>query len=252
MPADQTQFRTALLDPTLPVPVGLTDGAGQPTTKRFAVYRNNVTVALTEALKTAFPVLVSLLGRDSFDQLARLFVRTHPPTSPLMMHYGAHMPAFLSDFPPLSHIKYLSDVARLELALRQSYHAADMDPFDASRLGRLDADRIMASTLTLAPATILIPSVWPLFDIWRYNTQSGAPKPRAMAQPVLITRAEFDPEPHPLTPAQAAWLTKIMDGATLVAAQDSAMAVDPGFDLSALLTLLIQNNAIANFTTPKD
>ncbi|WP_299150436.1 DNA-binding domain-containing protein [uncultured Tateyamaria sp.] len=252
MPTDQTQFRTALLDPTQPVPDGLTDGAGQPTTKRFAVYRNNVTVALTEALKTAFPVLVSLLGRQNFDQLARLFVRAHPPTSPLMIHYGAHMPAFLSGFAPLSHIKYLSDVARLELALRQSYHAADVTPFDGRKLGTFEAHQIVASTLTLAPAATVIPTVWPLFDIWRYTTQSGAPKPRAIAQPILITRVEFDPEPHALTPAQAAWLSHVTGGATLGAAQDSAMAIDPGFDLFTLLTLLIQNNAIANFTTPKD
>ena len=50
MMIDQSQLRAALLDPTQAVPAGLTDGAGMPTQKRFDVYRNNVTVALRDAM----------------------------------------------------------------------------------------------------------------------------------------------------------------------------------------------------------
>ncbi|WP_415403655.1 putative DNA-binding domain-containing protein [Tateyamaria sp. SN3-11] len=252
MPADQSQFRAALLDPDHPVPPGLTNGSGQPTTKRFNVYRNNVTVALTEALRSAFPILAKLIGTENFDHLARLFARTHPPTSPLMMHYGVEMPTFLDGFAPLAHIGYLSDVARLELAMRRSYHAADATPFDATRLGSVAPEVLMASRLHLAPSVQLIPSAWPLYDIWRFNTVSGADKPRAIAQPVLITRAEFDPVPHGITPAQAAWISATMNDATLANAQDAASALAPDFDLSALLTLLIQHGGITDFTTPKD
>lgn len=252
MPSDQTQFRAALLDPAHPVPDGLTDGAGAPTTRRFAVYRNNVTVALMDALRTAFPILVKLLGTENFDQLARLFARAHPPSSPLMMHYGSHMPTFLERFEPLAHIGYLADVARLECALRRSYHAADPAPFDAARLGAVDPEALMAATFEMAAPLELVASPWPLFDIWRYNSMDDAPKPRAIAQPVLITRAQFDPTPHSLDQAQAAWLARILDGGTLGSAQDRATAIDPAFDLSPLLTLLLQHNAIANFTTPKE
>ena len=62
MAASQSDFRAALLDSDRPVPDGLTDGDGHPTTRRFSVYRNNVTVALIDAMRAGFPVLVKLLG----------------------------------------------------------------------------------------------------------------------------------------------------------------------------------------------
>ncbi|APX13690.1 HvfC/BufC N-terminal domain-containing protein [Tateyamaria omphalii] len=252
MTTTQAAFRAALLDPERAVPEGLTDPAGQQTTRRFAVYRNNVTVALINALRTGFPVLCKLLGDQNFDQLARLFARAHPPNSPMMMHYGEALPAFLDGFKPLAHIGYLPDVARLELALRRSYHAADSAPFDASRLGAVPADVLMQTRLRLAPAAQFVPSRWPIFDIWRYNTEPDAPKPHGIAQPVLVTRAQFDPAPHPLTSAQAAWLQAISDDQTLEAAVDAATTIDPEFDLGPLLSLLIQQGALTDITTPEE
>ena len=252
MTSNQSQFRAALLDPAQPTPPGLTDGRGHPTQKRFDVYRNNVTVALSDALRASFPVLRKLLGDENFDQLAPLFARAHPPSSPLMMHYGDEMPKFLENFAPLAHIGYLPDVARLERALRQAYHAADSAPLDPAVLGSREPEALQASTLTLAPPVQLVASDWPLFDIWRYNMVDGAPKPQAVSQSVLITRAGFDPTPHPLDAAQAAWITAIEDGKTINAAQDAAFAIAADFDLSPLLTVLLQNGALIRMTTPKD
>ncbi len=252
MVATQTDFRAALLDPERAVPDGLTDGDGRPTTRRFAVYRNNVTVALIEALRTGFPVIQKLLGDQNFDQLARLFARAHPPTSPMMMHYGADLPAFLDAFKPLAHIGYLADVARLELALRRAYHAADAVPLDPARLGALAPEDLMRTQLHLTPSVQLLHSRWPIHDIWTYNTFANAPKPHGIAQSVLITRTEFDPEPHSITRAQFAWLTAIRDGATLEDAVDTATAEDPDFDLGPVLTLLVQHNALTDLTPPKE
>ena len=61
MNVDQDAFRAALLDPSLVAPEGLTDGQGRPAGRRFDVYRNNVSVALADALETAFPAPVSVI-----------------------------------------------------------------------------------------------------------------------------------------------------------------------------------------------
>lgn len=248
MPTDQAAIRAALLDASQPVPSGLTDPDGATAGKRFAVYRNNIAVSLTEALRTGFPILRRLLGDDNFDRMAGLYLRAAPPDTPLMMHYGATLPAFLAGFAPLQHIGYLPDVARLELALRRSYHAADAVPIDPARLAAMAPDDLMRARLSFAPALELIRSPWPLFDIWRFNTEDGAPKPVAHAQDVLVLRREFDPEPHPLSPAAGQWLETAHAGAPMGDAQDAALALDPEFDLGALLTLLLDGHAITDIS----
>ena len=248
MNVDQTTFRLALLDAAQPVPPGLLDCANAPAGKRFSVYRNNVAVSLTEALQTSFPILRKLLGDQNFDQLAGIFLRAHPPSSPLMMRYGDEMPAFLQGFAPLQHLGYLPDVARLELALTRAYHAADAEPMDPAVLAELPPETLMQARLTCAPSLILLHSDWPLFDLWRFNTAPRAPKPQAVAQDVVILRAEVAPEPHSLSKAEGAWLAAILSGQDFAAAQDAATALTPEFDLTPLLGLLLQSNALTNLT----
>ncbi|MCR9126017.1 MAG: DNA-binding domain-containing protein [Rhodobacteraceae bacterium] len=241
---DQGEFIAALLNPGAPVPSGLTDGARNPAARRFDVYRNNVAVSLTEAMHTAFPVVTRLLGATNMDGLAGIYLRAHPPRTPLMMHYGADFPAFLAALPQLAHLKYLPDVARLELAMRRSYHAADAKGLNPAALAAVTPERLGDALLGLAPATEVIISGWPLFDIWAFNAADG-PKPRAEAQDVIVTRPEFDPMPHLLPSGGAAFVQALAGGETLGAAMDRA---GTGFDLPATLTLLLSQGAITSLT----
>lgn len=239
----QTIFRNAVLDAELPVPETLQDAQGAPAGARFSVYRNNVVVSLSEALATGFPLVEKLIGKENFSKLAGLFVRAHPPSSPLMMRYGQEFPAFLEGFEPLAHVGYLADCARLDLGFRHSYHAADSTPLDPARL-QDEPDKVMALKLQLMPPTRVICSPWPLFDIWRFSMVPDAPKPRAIAQNVLITRPEFDPAPHELPPGGAAWLTALQQGQTLAEAGEAAAAANADFNLAACLTQALETSAL--------
>ena len=237
------RFRTPLLDPTQVRPEGLRGAAGAPADTRYDVYRNNVTHSLIAALHSAFPLVLKVLGTQNFDRLAPAYVRAHPPTSPLMMHYGADFPDFLTAQPQLSKMGYLPDCARLDLALRRSYHAADSAPFDLETFQQLTPEEMMQTQLIPAPATVLLRSSWPLFDIWRFNMQADAPKPQMQAQDVLITRPEFDPAPHLLPPGGGVWFAALAEGATLDQAHDTALALVPDFDLGAALGLCFATGA---------
>lgn len=249
MSVSQTQFRTAILDPDHPRPEGLSDGIGRAATKRFDVYRNNVVSSLRDAMKTSFPAITKLLGVENMDGLAGMYLRQFPPATPLMMQYGADFPAFLDGLPQLAHLGYLGDVARLELALRYAYHAADAAPIDAELLGLTAPEILLQTTLRLAPAVQVLRSDWPILDIWRFNMQPGAPKPRAGAQDVLITRAEFDPVPDLLGVGGADWIAALRAGHSFGQAHDSVLADHPTFDLGAVLGLLLAGNAITSLTT---
>lgn len=239
---DQTAFHAGLLNPAHPIPEGLTDGHDQPAGRRYGVYRNNVTVSLRDALAEAFPSLVGLIGRENFDHVARAYLRQSPPTSPLMMQYGAGLPDFVASLEQLKHLPYLADVARIDVAMRQSYHAADSTGIDPASLQSLDEDRLLATRFAFAPSMILLRSPWPTGAIWRYTLRGGE-KPTGSAQDVLVLRAEYDPEPFILGPGAGDVLDAFQNSATF----GDAIAQGGGdFDLASLLHLLLSQNAITD------
>ncbi|MCH2248762.1 MAG: putative DNA-binding domain-containing protein [Cognatishimia sp.] len=249
MTPDQTDFTEALLRPDLPHPENLIDHAGRPAGKRFDVYRNNVVLSLTEALETSFPVLQKLLGEQFFGAMAGLFVRQHPPTTPMMMYYGEEMPAFLTGFEPVAKYPYLPDVARLELAMRQSYHAADATAIDPQIIATLPADQLMAARLEIAPSLKLLRSRWPIFSIWSAQTHGTAMPEAPSGEALIITRAEFDPAPQLLPAGGATFVMALQEGEAFGQALDKATTAIPDFDLQTTLGLLIAGNAITAIKT---
>jgi len=246
--SDQTTFRTALLDPEHPVPNGLLDGAGNPAGARFSVYRNNVAVSLTEALEQTFPIIHKLIGEENFRAVAGFYLRAHPPTSPILSHYGEGFPAFLERFEPLSHLGYLPDTARLEHALVHSYHAADAPPLNPAIFSETAPDDLPSLVLKLAPSVQLLRSPWPIHGIWRFNTEDAAPQPPGEAQDVLITRPDFDPLPRLLPPGGGTFIATLTQSVPLGTATDAATAEAPDFDLASLLSLLLQDSALTEAT----
>jgi hypothetical protein len=216
------------------------DPDGNPAPKRFSVYRNNVASSLTRALEAAFPTVRKLVGDEFFAAMAVVFLRKHPPTSRMLMQYGAGFAEFLAGFPPVAHLGYLPDVARLDQAMRESYHAADSTPLSESAFQELLGDDISTLRLTLAPSLRLVRSRWPLYGIWAAN-HAGAAPPRPGSEDVLVLRPAFDPAPHCLAPGSAAFVASLLQGRTL---GDSIDLAGEGLDLADVLGRLIAGRAI--------
>lgn len=239
MTVTHTTFKQRLLDAALPAPVGLQCPEGAPATKRFDVYRNNVAVGLSDALETAFPVLRKLVGDTFFRAMAGVYLRKHPPSSPLMMFYGAQMPEFLRHFAPVQSLPYLPDIAILELAMRRSYHAADAPAIDPQTIARLAPDVLLGARLRFAPAVQVIASNYPIHAIYTANTTPDAPAPVMRPETVLITRPAFDPQIHAISQNVAQCITALMSAVPL----DTTLA-DDGRDFGATLGLLLAQSAI--------
>ncbi|MEM1077534.1 MAG: putative DNA-binding domain-containing protein [Pseudomonadota bacterium] len=233
----QTAFTSALLTPDAPVPPGVVDPTGRISQKRFNVYRNNVASSLTEALVTGFPVIHKLVGDAFFRAMAGVFLRAHPPQSPVLSGYGEALPAFLESFPPVAHLPYLADVARLELALRSSYHAADHTALAPETFASIPPEALMETRFPVAPALILLRATHAAYDIWRANMVADAPKPGSKAQDIAVTRPGFDPAPHLLPAGAFAFLSALQAGETFGAALAAAQAEAPDFDLTPTLSL---------------
>lgn len=242
---DQHSFISAVMDANTAAPNGLKNHTNGPAGKRFDVYRNNVAVSLTEALIAAFPVVHKLVGDAFFKATAGVYLRAYPPSSPLMMFYGEEFPAFLSAFEPVQKIPYLPDIARLELAMRRSYHAADATAIDPNVLQTLAPDALLSARMHLAPAVQVIQSDWPIHAIYIANTQNDAPKPIIQPEAVLITRPEFDPVIHLLSQSDAVFVQALISEHTFGEAVDMANQIKD-FELSTSLGLLLAAQAIVS------
>ncbi|MBL9053874.1 MAG: putative DNA-binding domain-containing protein [Tabrizicola sp.] len=236
----QSLFAAALLDPEAAVPAGLVDPTGRPAPKRFSVYRNNVASSLTRALEAAFPTVRKLVGDEFFAAMAVVFLRAHPPKSRMLMLYGEEMPVFLESFPPVAHLGYLPDMARLDQAMRESYHAADSQPLSEAAFQRLLGEDIAALRLRLAPSLRLIRSRWPICAIWAANHEGG-PKPAPKAEDALVLRPEFDPRPWPLPAGGGVLVQELLAGRTLGESLDTAGEMP---DLPNILGHLVAGRAI--------
>ena len=248
--ADRQQiFAAALLDPDAAVPAGVVGPGGAPDVRRFAVYRNNVMVSLTEALAARFPVCERLVGGEFFRAMAHVFVASSKPRSPLLMVYGDDFPDFIGGFAPAEAVPYLADVARLEAAWTEAYHAADATALDAGTLGSLSADRIAGARLKLHPSTRLVRSPFPVASIWQAN-QTDDPAIAADdwgPEDVLVVRPDGDVLMHRLPTGGFAFINALLECRTLTEAAEAGCDADAGFDPGAALAGLLTLGVIVAF-----
>lgn len=256
--AGEAGFAAALLDPMRLPPAGLRLRQGGDPASRFAIYRNNVMVSLTEALAERFPVTRALVGDDFFRAMARLYLQGEPPSSRLLHEYGATFPDFVGRFAPARPLPYLADVARLEVARTSAYHAADADPVATEAFAAVAPDTAARLSLRLHPSVQLLASPWPALSIWLAHV-SGCDEPDQLSaelgridltrsEAMLIARPRAEVR-HWLLPAGGhEFLTAIAAGAMLAEAAAFAAFSMPDFELTANLTLLIQAEIVMGLT----
>lgn len=230
----QAAFGTALLARG-EMPAGLVGPDGQPSARRFAVYRNNVILGLANGLGEAFPVVKRLVGEAFFRAMAAEFAAACPPAGPLMFAYGAGFAEFVETFPPAAGLPYLGDVARLERAWTEAYHAAEEAPIGPEALQALGPTELGSVRLRLHGSVRLITSDFPVVAIWQANVAQAEPGPIDLAQggeTALIARPGAEVELRRLPSGAAAFLLALQAGQGLALAAETALAADPGFDVA--------------------
>ena len=242
-------FARALLDPALPPPPGLKTWNGSDPAVRFAVYRNNVMVSLIEALADTFPVVAQLVGMEFFRAMAREYVGCRLPSSPVLAGYGEDFPDFIAAFGPATSVPYLADVARLEAAFVQAFHAADAPVLSAEALqaALAEPDRLAELTLILHPSVRILRSAYAVVSLWAAHQGQGdlAAIDPSRAESALIVRTGLTVQVIALDPAAADFLADLAEGLPLGRAFERSAARGTALDLTALFALLLRTQALS-------
>lgn len=240
----EADFARAVLDPARPVPAGITTARGEADELRLAVYRNTVHVSLVEALGRAFPVSLMLVGDEFFKAMARAYVGQTKPETPVLVHYGASFPDFIAGFPPAAGLPYLADMARLEHARNQAYHAADMAVAGLEALAAIPPEVLEQTRFRPHAATRVLSSGFPIGTIWMaHQSTPPAPVTASGGETVLVTRPAAEVLTTIVPAGDVPFMRALLDGATL--AEAAGTAEIPEFDPGRALVGLVSRGALA-------
>jgi hypothetical protein len=234
----QKRFASALLDAERPTPPEVA-AAG----RRFAVYRNNVRVSLTDALVARFPLCHTLVGDAFFRAMAARFIELCPPRSPILSVWGDELPEFIELFPPASGLPYLADCARLEVARTEAYHAADVTPLAPAALAAVAPEEWGDARLTLHPSVRVIASWHPVGSIWRMHVEAADPPQDWPAEDVLVARPFSDVVVSVLPRGGAAFVEALASLSVGGASEHVARRVR-GFDLKECLPAVVSRRLV--------
>lgn len=247
----QRTFAAALLDGRLPLPRGVVDPESRECPKRFAVYRNNIAVALIEALETSFPAVRRLVGEEFFREAAREYAMADPPVSPVLLEYGAGFPRFLEHFEPARALPYLAAVARIERAWIEAYHAADAIPLDPAALTGVPHERAAQIRFRPHPAARVVRSPYPALTIWRMNVVAGEPARvdfDAGGEDTLVVRPVAEVVVRSIPAGGADLLEALTRGEPLAVAAESVLRAHPDLDLAGHLAGLLKSGAFVGYS----
>lgn len=216
--------------------------------RRFNVYRNNFQSSLIDALAAIYPVVEQLVGLEFFGFMTDRYIRAHPSRSGNLHNLGNEMASFLRSFQPASTLPYLSDVARLEWAYHQVFHAPAARPFEPEVLEQMSTEEYPDLCFNLGPACRLVCSAFPIFGIWQVNQENyiGDKSVNLTSGPesVLIVRPEMEVELWRLDPAECCLLVALENGSNLGEAVETTLGHSGEYNLQASLAKYLSSGAL--------
>jgi hypothetical protein len=207
------------------------------------VYRRGYPARLTEALGETYRRVWRVLGDDDFFAACAAFIPTERSTSGNLADYGRGFPEFLETWPGAAHAPYLGDLARLEWAFKELFHARQhvgLTPAELARSAAPDA------RLAFGGATALLTLGHKVHAVWTRELEDESPLDARTCEgreDLFLYKKDGRVFSRPLTPGESAALAGLRAGRTL----EDALAASEGLDAvatSALFRDLAESGAV--------
>lgn len=243
----QHDMSLALKNSGAPCPKQVTQQTADRQSRRFDIYRNNRMVSLIDNLKATYPSVCKLVGDEYFSAVAREYIKHHPPVGPVMAEYGDKLGLFIKASPNADKIPYIADVAALEWARLQAYHAQDSQALPADTLTTFSPDDYGLLCFTRHPSLSLLSSQWAVGSLWSAIQLANTPTiDLNRPENVVIVRPADEVMMQVLPSSGAMLLDRLIQGDSLLVAVSAVTRHDPDFDPGLHLQGLI---GLGAFTT---
>jgi len=189
---EQAAIAATLIDGPDHLPEGLFAGSEGEVLRGLRVHANTISHARLVALEDTFPRTRDHLGEAEFNRLSRAFVDAGGAQRRSLADIGADFPSWLAD--PLA-----ADLARVEWAWLESYHAAEAPPLALADLAGIEEAALLDLAVRCHPAArvvALVSAAAPLVD----------PAFASDVAVLLVTRPDAEVRLFAIHPADAAAL----------------------------------------------
>jgi hypothetical protein len=132
---------------------------------RIGIYADAYFYRVLDCLVEDFPATLAVLGADNFAALVKEYLLEHPPTEPSIAYAGLYLADFLNDHPLAERWPFIADLARLERAVLDVFHAADAPALRLETLQAVPSEEWPALKLRTHPAVEIVHSEWQIADV---------------------------------------------------------------------------------------
>ena len=193
--------------------------------ERVGIYADAYFYRLLECLGEDFPATQAVLGTDNFAALVKGYLLEHPPTEPSILHAGLYLADFLNDHPLAERWPFIADLARLERAVLDVFHAADSLPLRIEALQTVPLEKWPALKLRTHPSVDIVHSEWRIADVL-HTVEQGREwtDPKHEEASVLVWRQNALVNYRALEPVERDALVIVAKGASFAAVCEAMAA----------------------------
>jgi hypothetical protein len=128
--------------------------------ERVEIYATGYFYRILEVMKEDFPATLAVVGAENFHNLVTGYLIDYPPTEPSIYFVGKSFARFLAAHPLRERSPFLGDLATLERATLESFHATGAPTLDGDLMRTVTPAAWPALKLCIHPATRLVASSW--------------------------------------------------------------------------------------------
>ena len=246
----QCQFLAALYDEDTSS-VDFLVGNGLEPAARQRIYRNSAAEIHTQALRTAYPAVLALVGEGFFERATTAYRRLRPSRTGNLQVFGAGFGDFLDAMPETRELPYLGDVARLEWQRQQAALAPDAEPLTWADFARTVSETNAPLKIALHPSLRRFVCRHRVLSIWHYalHPESERLELAPGGERVLLWRSDDQIAMAATDAATFTCVGALAEGVVLDTAHAAALKHNPQFDLAGCITTLAGQGLIVGLTT---
>jgi len=191
------------------------------------------------------------VGDEFFQHVAREYIQQYPAHDGNVHEFGHVFSEFLASFPGANTLAYLPDVARLEWAHHQVFHASELAVLNIQALASLENLTSESLRFQVSKCCRLLSSVYPVLSIWQANQAGNENQTVDLEEgsvQFVVVRKGLDVEFRPLNEAFFSLLLALSKGKTFAGACEEALRFDVDSDVGAMLKSLIEQRLLTGFS----